>query len=236
MNFILTQRNIKHLRNHIFSKGVCNGHSTVRRRIASLAMFSSEFKKPKIMSHSDEKEFYEQILRDLISGKVREVPGYADINSFLSRPHLAPILRKGVLSEWHKQGFRNPFHVESSLTQLSPSASSFKATMKEINQNLEVSGVSQITFGRDEGGGRTIEIYHMFEKMVKDPRDSKRKVKAKVMCTIDSANRACYIETSQKYSPCLTSTFSSQRDSIHSTKRKRYDYSPTEFIALEQTE
>ena len=210
-----------------FFRGVCNGHATVRRRISTLAMFSGRFRKPENMSSSQENEYYEKILEDLLSGKVREIPGYTDINSFLSRPHLAPMLREGVLSEWHQQGFRNPFQVESSLTQFSPSRSTFDSTMREIEQNLEVSGVSQITFGRDGGGGHTIEVYHMFEEMVQDPNDASKKVKAKIMCTIDSNNRTCRINLRNRYAPCVTGRLTSQRDSIFSTQTSGRNYSPT---------
>ena len=224
----------EHLTNSkpLFFNGVCNGHATVRRRISTLAMFSGSFRKPKNMSSSQENEYYEKILEDLLSGKVREVPGYTDINSFLSRPHLAPMLRRGILREWHNQGFRNPLQVESWSTQswltpLSKSRRTFNNTMREIEQNLEVSGVSQITFGRDGGGGHTVEVYHMFEDTVQDPNDINKTVKAKIMCTIDSNNRTCNIDLTQSYAPCVTGPLSSKRDRFSINQTSGMDYSPT---------
>ena len=49
--------------------------STVRRKIATLAMFSNKFKKPIGMTSSQENIYYEKILKDLLGGKVREVQG-----------------------------------------------------------------------------------------------------------------------------------------------------------------
>ena len=79
------------------------------------------------MTKSQENTYYEKILKDLLNGKVREVPGYSDIFTFLfSRPHLQPILRKGILKEFHHQAFTNPLHVESWSTQITHTESSLK--------------------------------------------------------------------------------------------------------------
>ena len=183
--------------------GVCNGHSTVRRRIATLAMFSDQFKMPTGMTKPQENIYYEKILKDLLRGKVREVPGYSSIFSFLSRPHLQPILRKGILKEFHHQAYTNPLHIESWSSQLAHSKSSLKSAMKEIKQNLEISGVSQITYGDDDGGGHTVEVFHMYEDTVKDPRDETKTVKAKILCTIDSNDTVCLLKARREHAPCV---------------------------------
>ena len=134
----------------LFFNGVCNGHSTIRKRIATLSVFSGSFSLPPNLSSSEEDEYYEEILSDLLAGKVREIPGYQNIHDFLSMPHLAPILRKGILHEFHRQAFHNPFQgLESIPIFRGFSRDGFNSTMEEIDKNIEISGTSQITFGRD---------------------------------------------------------------------------------------
>ena len=185
--------------------GVCNAHSTVRRKIATLTMFSDKFKKPSGMTISQENVYYEKILKDLLSGKVREVPGYSNVFSFLSRPHLQPILRKGILKEFHHQAFTNPLHIENWSSQIAHSKSSLKSAMTEIQKNIEISGVSQITYGNDDNGGHTVEVFHTYEDTVNDPRDQSKTVKAKVLCTIDSNDTVCTLKYWRKHAPCVPS-------------------------------
>ena len=107
-NYSFPEKHKQYKQPYFFS-GVCNGHSTIRKQIATLSMFSQNYKLPSGLSSSEEDDHYEKILHDLLSGKVREIPGYDNIHDFLSRPHLAPILRKGILDEFHEQSFHNPF-------------------------------------------------------------------------------------------------------------------------------
>ena len=74
--------------------------------------------------------------------------------------------------------------------------------MKEIKQNIEISGVSQITYGYDDDGGHTVEVFHIYEDTVPDPRDYSKTVKAKILCTIDSNDSVCYLQASKEYAPC----------------------------------
>ena len=62
--------------------GVCNAHSTIRRRIASLAIFPNGSSSLASLSEKDRNDYYEKILKDLLSGKVREIPGYSNIFDF----------------------------------------------------------------------------------------------------------------------------------------------------------
>ena len=182
--------------------GVCNGHSTIRRRIASLAIFPKGPAYLEGMSKEEQNSFYEKILKDLISGKVREVPGYTNIYDFLSRPHLAPILRKSILAEFHQQSFTNPFHYESRTVLSAFDDESFKETMQEIDQNIQISGTSQVTFGYDSGGGHTVEVFHSYQAMVGKPNSPNQKEKATILCAIDSNDRICELDNGAKYAPC----------------------------------
>ena len=113
-------------------------------------------------------------------------------------------------------GIHKPFHIESIPTLLAHTKSSLKSTIKEIEQNIEISGVSQITFSYDNGEGHTLEVFHTYEDIVYDPNDSKKKVKAKIMCTIDSEDSVCFLQASKEYAPCEEKSYGTNHASKNS--------------------
>ena len=74
--------------------------------------------------------------------------------------------------------------------------------MDQIQKNLEISGVSQITIGYDDSLGHTFEIFHSFDSMIGKPKDQYDKEKVKIFCTIDSNDKICSVNWRKGSSPC----------------------------------
>ena len=102
--------------------------------------------------------------------------------------------------------------------------------MEEIEKNIEISGTSQITFGRDDNSGHTVEAFHIYEDQVEDPKNKNNKVKAKILCVIDS-DTICLVEVGERGAPCKPFEFTTKRDSEMGLQKLTMTILPEVFIA-----
>lgn len=164
---------------HPLTMGYCWGHTATHQQLFRLGFFKPDQPPPHEEGTREWADYYRDILNDLSSNKVREIPGFSSIREFTSHPTIQEFLINDIVpNSWASRAMS----FEGTRAYLSrgrsPRPEEGQALVQEVQERINQFNVNPTILFRSKSRREAVHIVAVHEVIQKDDQT--------ILCLTDS--------------------------------------------------